>query len=81
MATAKQLISYDVQRNCWESKPLLDLRLTYKEHFLCSCFLAQCISHGAQLQIGHKYNNVQADGGVALRVDLFESNKQKKQQN
>jgi hypothetical protein len=27
--------------------------------------------------IGHKYNNVQADGGVALRVDLFESNKQK----
>ncbi len=34
MATAKQFISYDVQRNCWESKPLLDLRLTYKEHFL-----------------------------------------------
>jgi len=27
--------------------------------------------------IGHKYNNVQADGGVARRVDLFESNKQK----
>lgn len=26
--------------------------------------------------IGHKYNNVQADGRVALRVDLFESNKQ-----
>ncbi|CAM6011752.1 unnamed protein product [Sphagnum balticum] len=34
MATAKQLISYDVQRNCWESKPLLDLRMTYKEYFL-----------------------------------------------
>ncbi len=34
MATAKQLISYDVHTNCWESKPLLDLRLTYKEHFL-----------------------------------------------
>ncbi len=33
MATAKQLISYDVHKNCWESKPLLDLRLTYKEHF------------------------------------------------
>ncbi len=33
MATAKQLISYDVHTNCWESKPLLDLRLTYKEHF------------------------------------------------
>jgi len=28
-------------------------------------------------QIGHKYNNVQADGGVALRVDLFESKKAK----
>jgi hypothetical protein len=27
-------------------------------------------------QIGHKYNNVHADGGVALRVDLFESKKQ-----
>jgi hypothetical protein len=27
--------------------------------------------------IGHKYNNVQADGGVAVRVDLFESKKQK----
>ncbi|CAK9861776.1 unnamed protein product [Sphagnum jensenii] len=34
MATAKQLISYDVHTNCWESKPLLDLRLTYKEYFL-----------------------------------------------
>jgi len=31
--------------------------------------------------IGHKYNNVQADGGVALRVDLFESKKTRKQQN
>jgi hypothetical protein len=29
------------------------------------------------LHIGHKYNNVQADGGIALRVDLFQSNKQK----
>ncbi len=34
MATATQLISYKLQRNCWETKPLLDLRLTYKEHFL-----------------------------------------------
>ncbi len=32
MATSKQLISYDMQRNCWESKPLLDPCLTYKEH-------------------------------------------------
>jgi hypothetical protein len=39
MATAKQLISYDVQRNCWESKPLLDLRLTYKEHFFPHAYL------------------------------------------
>jgi hypothetical protein len=39
MATAKQLISYDVQRNCWESKPLLDLRLTYKEHFIAHASL------------------------------------------
>jgi len=28
--------------------------------------------------IGHKYNDVQADGGVALRVDLFESKKKAK---
>jgi hypothetical protein len=39
MATAKQLISYDVQRNCWESKPLLDLRLTYKEDFFPHAYL------------------------------------------
>ncbi len=29
------------------------------------------------LHIGHMYNNVQTDGGVALRVDLFESKKTK----
>ncbi|CAN5956604.1 unnamed protein product [Sphagnum jensenii] len=39
MATSKQLISYDVQTNCWESKPLLDLRLTYKEHVFPHAYL------------------------------------------
>jgi hypothetical protein len=39
MATSKQLISYDVQRNCWENKPLLDPRLTDKEHVFPHAYL------------------------------------------
>jgi hypothetical protein len=39
MAASKQLISYDVQRNCWDSKPLLDPRLTEKEHVFPHAYL------------------------------------------
>jgi hypothetical protein len=39
MAASKQLISYDVQRNCWESKPLQDPRLTDKEHVFPHAYL------------------------------------------
>jgi hypothetical protein len=39
MAASKQLISYDVHRNCWESKPLLDPRLTDKEHVFPHAYL------------------------------------------
>jgi hypothetical protein len=39
MATSKQLISYDVQKNCWESKPLLDPRLIDKEHVFPPAYL------------------------------------------
>jgi hypothetical protein len=39
MAASKQLIIYDVQRNCWESKPLLDPRLTDKEHVFPHAYL------------------------------------------
>jgi len=49
MATAKQLISYDVQRNCWESKTSTRSPLDIQRVLLSACLLAQCISHGAQL--------------------------------
>jgi hypothetical protein len=39
MATSKQIISYNVQRNFWESKPLLDPRLTDKEHVFPHAYL------------------------------------------
>jgi hypothetical protein len=39
MATSKQIISYDVQRNFWESKPLLDPRLIDKEHVFPHAYL------------------------------------------
>ncbi len=35
-------------------------------------------SYYVLLHIGHKYNNVQADGGVALRLDLFGKQQAKK---
>jgi len=40
-------------------------------------FFGSPFTNHIMLHIGHKYNNVQADGGIALRVDLFQSNKQK----
>ncbi len=39
MAASKQLISYDVQTNCWESKALIDPRLTDKEHVFPHAYL------------------------------------------